>query len=108
MSSLTAVPQLIATAATDLGNIGSTLSQANAAAATQTMGVPAAAEDEVSAAIAVIFSAHGQGYQALSAQAAAFHSQFVATVASSLSAYQTTEGAGVNALRSAVTDAQQL
>ena len=34
-------------------------------------GVLAAAEDEVSAAIAALFSAHGQGFQALSAQAAA-------------------------------------
>jgi len=107
MSSLTAVPELITTAATDLGNIGSTLSEANAAAATQTMGVLAAAEDQVSAAVAAMFSAHGQGYQALSAQAAAFHGQFVATLASSLSAYHTTEAASVNALRSAVTDAQQ-
>ena len=86
MSSLTAVPELITTAATDLGNIGSTLSEANAAAATQTMGVLAAAEDEVSAAIAAMFSAHGQGYRALSAQAAAFHGQFVATLATSLAA----------------------
>ena len=107
MSSLTAVPELITTAATDLGNIGSTLSEANAAAATQTMGVLAAAEDQVSAAVAAMFSAHGQGYQALSAHAAAFHGQFVATLASSLSAYHTTEAASVNALRSAVTDAQQ-
>src|ERR1700739_1819464 len=108
MSSVVAVPALMTTAATDLGNIGSTLSEANGAAATQTMGVLAPAEDEVSAAVAALFSAHGQGYQALGAQAAAFHSQFVATLASSLSSYQTTEDASVNALRSAVTDAEQL
>jgi PE-PPE domain/PE family len=103
-----AAPELITTAATDLSNIGSTLSEANAAAATPTMRVLAAAEDWVSAAVAALFSAHGQGYQALGAQASAFHSQFVATVASSLSSYQTTEDAGVNALRSAVTDAEQV
>jgi PE-PPE domain/PE family len=96
------------TAATDLTNIGSTLSEANAAAATQTMRVLAAAEDSVSAAIAAMLSAHGQGYQALGAQAAAFHSQFVATLASSLSSYQTAEASSVNALRSAITDAEQL
>jgi hypothetical protein len=33
----------------------------------------AAAEDEASAAIAAVFSAHGQGFQALAAPAAAFH-----------------------------------
>jgi hypothetical protein len=42
--------------------------------------VVAAAEDEVSAAIAAVFSAHGQGFQALGAQAAAFHEQFVRTL----------------------------
>src|ERR1700758_3393655 len=77
MSSLIAVPELITTAATDLSNIGSTLSAATAPAAPPTTGVLAAAEDEVSAAIAAVFSAHGQGFQALGAQAAAFHDQFV-------------------------------
>jgi hypothetical protein len=38
--------------------------------------VAAAAEDEVSAAIASLFSGHAQQYQALSAHAAAFHSEF--------------------------------
>jgi PE family len=73
MSSVIAAPEMITTAATDLRNIGSTLSAAHAVAATRTAGVLAAAEDEVSAAIAAVFSAHGQGFQALSAQAAAFH-----------------------------------
>ncbi len=108
MSFVMAVPEVLGTAATDLASLGSALSAANAAAATPITAMLAAAEDEVSAAIAAMFSAHGQGYQALSAQAAAFHSQFVATLASSLSSYQTTEAASVNALRSAVTDAQQL
>jgi hypothetical protein len=60
-----------------LQNIGSALSAANAAAATRTTGVLAAAEDEVSAAVASLFSGHGQAFQALGAQAAAFHAQFV-------------------------------
>jgi hypothetical protein len=42
-----------------------------------TTGVVAAAEDEVSAAIALLFSNHAQEFQALSAQAGAFHTQFV-------------------------------
>ena len=107
MSYVVAVPEMLGSAATDLEGIGSTLSEANGAAATQTIGVLAPAEDEVSAAVAAMFSAHGQGYQALGAQAAAFHSQFVATLASSLSSYQTAEAASVNALRGAVTDAEQ-
>jgi hypothetical protein len=73
MSYVIAAPELITTAATDLANVGSMLNAAHAAAATQTTGVLAAADDEVSAAIAAVFSAHGQGFQALSAQAAALH-----------------------------------
>ena len=54
MSFVIAAPELVTTAATDLANVGSSLSDANAAAATQTTGVLAAAEDEVSAAIAAV------------------------------------------------------
>ena len=72
MSYVIAAPEMMAAAATDLGNIGSSLSEANAAAAASTTRVITAGEDEVSAAIAALFSAHGQGFQALSAQAAAF------------------------------------
>jgi hypothetical protein len=75
MSYLIAGPE-ISSAATDLATVGSDLSAAHAAAATQTTGVLAAAEDEVSAAIAALFCAHGQGFQALGARAAAFHHQF--------------------------------
>src|ERR1700758_3011158 len=97
MSSLIAVPELITTAATDLSNIGSTLSAANAAAAPPTTGVLAAAEDEVSAAIAAVFSAHGQGFQALGAQAAVFHAQFVQALTEGAGSYVSAEAANVAA-----------
>jgi hypothetical protein len=77
MSYLLAAPEFLTSAASDLAGIGSALTTANSAAAAPTTGVLAAAEDEVSAAIAAAFSAHGQGFQALGAQAAAFHAQFV-------------------------------
>ena len=77
MSYLVAAPEFLASAATDLSNIGSAVTASNAAAAAQTTNVLAAADDEVSAAIAAVFSAHGQGFQALGAQAAAFHDQVV-------------------------------
>jgi PE family len=48
MSLVVAIPDVMAAAATDLANIGTTIRAANAAAATQTTGVFAAAEDEVS------------------------------------------------------------
>jgi hypothetical protein len=65
MSYVIAVPELISSAATDLANIGSSISEANAAAATPTMSVLAAGADEVSTAIAEIFGARAQGYQAI-------------------------------------------
>lgn len=78
MSFVIAAPEALDSAATDLVVLGSTLGAATAAAAAQTTGiVAAAAHDEVSAAIAALFSAHGQAYQAASAQAAAFHTRFI-------------------------------
>src|SRR5262245_21765224 len=65
MSLVVAVPDFLGAAATDLARLGSTLNTASAAAAGQTIGVAAAAEDEVSAAIAALFSAHGKGFQSL-------------------------------------------
>jgi hypothetical protein len=58
MSFVLAVPDLVSTAATDLAGIGSTLTQANSAAAAQTTEVLAAGADEVSAAVAALFGAH--------------------------------------------------
>jgi hypothetical protein len=97
MSYLVAAPEFLASAATDLSNIGSTLSAAKSAAAAPTTGVLAAAEDEVSAAIAAMFSAHGQGFQALSAQAAAFHDRFVQTLTAGAGSYVGAEAANVAA-----------
>jgi hypothetical protein len=70
MSIFTAVPEVLTSAATDLAGVGSTIYAANAAAAAPTIAMVAAAEDDVSAAIAALISAHGQGFQAASAQAA--------------------------------------
>ncbi|CKN86353.1 PE-PGRS family protein [Mycobacterium tuberculosis] len=50
MSYLVVVPELVAAAATDLANIGSSISAANAAAAAPTTALVAAGGDEVSAA----------------------------------------------------------
>jgi PE family len=72
VSFLIAAPELIADAATDLANIGSTICSANFAAAAATTGVLPAAADEVSAQIAALFSSHAAGYQQLSAQAEVF------------------------------------
>jgi hypothetical protein len=52
-----------------LANIGSTIEAVNSAAAAETTEVVAAGADEVSAAVANLFGAHAQAYQALSTQA---------------------------------------
>ena len=51
----------------------------------------------MSAAIAAVFSAHGQGFQALSAQAAAFHDQFVQALTAGAGSYVSAEAANVAA-----------
>src|SRR6516165_4170850 len=91
MTYLTAQPQLLATAATDASAIGSAITQAKAAAAGPTTGLVAAAEDEVSAITASLFGAYGQDYQALLHQAAAFHDQFVASLAAAGDTYAQAE-----------------
>ncbi|MGA9362550.1 MAG: PE domain-containing protein [Mycobacterium sp.] len=95
MSYVIAAPEFVTAAATDLAGIGSSLSEANAAAAASTTRVITAAGDEVSAAIAAVFSAHGQGFQALSARAAAFHEQFVQALKASGGSYAGAEAANV-------------
>ncbi|WP_186246114.1 PE family protein, partial [Mycobacterium simulans] len=95
MSFTTAVPDALVSAASDMAGIGSVLSAANAAAAGPTTALLAAAEDEVSAAVAALFGSHAQEYQTLSAQAAAFHQQFVRAVTSGAGAYASAEANNV-------------
>ncbi|BBX73930.1 hypothetical protein MSHI_18360 [Mycobacterium shinjukuense] len=95
MSYVIAAPDLVAAAASELAGIGATLSTANAAAAFPTTGILAAGADEVSAAIAALFGAHGQAYQALSAQAAQFHTQFVQSLQAGAGAYASAETTNV-------------
>ena len=99
MSSVTAAPELISTAATDLAKIGSNLSAAHAAAAAPTTGVIPAAADEVSAGIANVFSAHAQDYQALAGRAAAFHQQFMQNLTASAGSYASAEAANAAVLQ---------
>jgi RNase P/RNase MRP subunit POP5 len=60
MSYVIASHEMFSAAATDLGSIGSSLSEAHAAAAARTTGIVAAAQDEVSAAIAALFGGYAQ------------------------------------------------
>jgi len=97
-SFLVAVPEALQGAAQDLAGIGSTLSEATAGAAVPTTGIVAAAEDEISAAIAKIFGNYGQEFQALSAQAQAFHAQFANSLHAGAGAYLGTEIANIEQL----------
>jgi hypothetical protein len=91
MSFVTTQPEALAAAAASLGGIGSALTAQNAAAAAPTTGVVPAAADEVSALTAAQFAAHATMYQAVSAQAAAIHDQFVSVLGMSGVSYLTAE-----------------
>lgn len=107
MSFVLVGPDMVATAAADVARIGSAVSAGNLAAVIPTTTVAAAAADEVSAAIAALFGAHAQEYQAAAAQAATFHEQFVATLSAAAASYASAEATVAGALVSAVSDGFQ-
>ncbi|OBG30667.1 hypothetical protein A5672_00310 [Mycobacterium alsense] len=87
MSFVLAAPETVAAAASNLAGIGSTLHEATAAAAGQTTAITSAAADDVSLALSELFGSYGQQFQALSAEAAAFHSEFVRLLNNGAAAY---------------------
>jgi hypothetical protein len=93
MSNLITAPETLASTAAEVQGIGSAINAARANAAGQTTGLVAAAEDEVSAAIANLFGVYGQEYQAALSQAASFHNQFTQALAAAASAYTQAEAA---------------
>lgn len=96
-----AVPEMMTTAAGELATIGSDLGAVHLAAAAPTTTLIPAAADEVSTAVAQLFSRYGTGFQALTGKASAFHDQFVQTLKSNASAYTGTEAANAAALKPA-------
>jgi len=93
MSFVIATPDLVESAAQNLAGIRSSLAEAAATAAGPTTGIAVAAQDEVSIAISSMFGNFGQEFQALSAQAQAFHEQFVGLLNAGAGAYLSTEAA---------------
>ena len=91
MSFVNTAPDLLVAAASDLTGIGSTISAANAAAGVPTTQLLAAGADDVSEAIASWFTAHAQGYQALSARVQLFHTEFVQALRAGAGSYAATE-----------------
>lgn len=95
MSFISVVPDVMTAASANLADIGSSLRAAHAAAASQTTVIAAPAADEVSAAITSFFGSAGQEFQALGAQAATYHENFVGALNAGLGQYVTAEAANV-------------
>ncbi|BBZ43911.1 PE domain-containing protein [Mycobacterium parmense] len=101
MSFLFTAPEVVSAAAGDLADIGSTLREATAAASGPTTTFAVAAGDEVSLAVSRLFGGYGEQFAALSAQAAAFHHEFVSLLSHAATAYLSTEAGAEQALLSA-------
>lgn len=95
MSQLSVVPELLKSASGCLETMGAGLRSANAAAAAQTTAIAAPALDEISTAITTLLGAHGQQFQALSAQSAVYHDNFVNLLNGGAAQYLSTEFANV-------------
>jgi hypothetical protein len=91
MSFVTTTPEALDYAAGKLEGIGTSLAAQNASAAASTTGVAPAAADEVSALQATQFSAYGNLYQQISAEATAINQAFVQMLGLSGDSYGTTE-----------------
>jgi hypothetical protein len=98
VSFVIAAPEYVAAAASDLANVGSAINSANSAASGATTNILAAGTDEVSTAVASLFSARSRAYQALSAQAASFHQEFVQLLNAGSAQYALAEAANANPL----------
>jgi hypothetical protein len=95
------VPELLQAAAADLTSISSSVSDAHAAAATQTTGIEAAAADEISAAITSVFEQFGQNIQALGARASVYSQNLVQTLGGSAALFAAEEAQSTSALQTA-------
>jgi PE-PPE domain/PE family len=98
------IPEELASAAQDVGNVGTMLEEANALAALPMSGILPAGADEVSAAITPLFNSQSAIYRELAAQAEAFRRQFRRLLAAAGIAYAEAEQAGQQALRDAISE----
>ncbi|WP_415823651.1 PE family protein, partial [Mycobacterium basiliense] len=96
MSFVVVTPELVAATATELAGIGSTISAANVAVAGRTTSMLAAGADEISTAIAAVFGAHAEAYQAFSTNTAAFHDQMVRMLTAGARGYSAAEAANAS------------
>ena len=108
MSFVAVVPHVVGAAAADLARIGSTLSAASSAAAAGTTGLLAAGTDEVSVAVAALFSQHALSYQQVSDHLSAVNRQFVQALHAGAGAYADAEAANLSLLDLVNTPSQAL
>lgn len=99
MSFVTAYPQLMEAAVSDLQTIGAALAVGNGVAAGPTTAVVPAAADEVSELTAAQFAVHAQRYQVLAARSVRIQEFLVATLAANADLYSATEAANAAAAR---------
>src|SRR6516165_9169605 len=95
------IPQELASAAQNVANIGTTLEEANTAAALATSTILPAGADEISAAITPLFNNHSISYQARGAQGQAFHQRFTQLLGAARAFYTEAEQGAQRALRDA-------
>jgi PE family len=98
MSYVITEPELVQGAAQDLAGIRESLAEATSTVSGPTTAIAAAGQDEISIAIASMFGNFGQNFQALSAQARAFHEQFVGLLSQGAGAYVSAEAANAGRL----------
>lgn len=91
MSYVLASSELVQGAAQELAGIGAAVADATAAVSGPTTAMAAAAQDEISTALASLFGNFGRQFQVLSSQAQAFHTQFANQLGTSAAAYASAE-----------------
>ncbi|OQZ88820.1 hypothetical protein BST11_20620 [Mycobacterium alsense] len=99
MPHLVVIPEILASSAGNLANLGAALSAANAEAVGPTTAILAAGGDEVSEVVAALFSGQGRAYHALAAQAEAFHERFLQALSVGAATYSTAEAANLTPLQ---------
>ncbi|MCV7199536.1 PecA family PE domain-processing aspartic protease [Mycobacterium angelicum] len=98
MSVLLVNPDYFTSATTDLENVGASMRSVNTAAAIPTTALEAASLDEISVAIAKLFTEHGQQYQAVAGQVAASYEEFTSNLAFAVKSYLGAELANIGQL----------
>lgn len=97
MSFISTTPAELSSAATQLSAIGSALSSENAAAAAATTTIAPPASDAVSQLQSKLFSAYGQTYQQIAAEAQRVQLEFAQTLGISSNTYNSAEAANTTA-----------